>query len=93
MPYEEHMLTAIKAAHKAYAEGDYAVGCVIATDDQIVAIGANRTHLDVDATQHAEIIAIRKAAEVLKTKKLSTCSDIHIVPGYMREACLQLFHQ
>lgn len=155
MPFQEHMLAAIEAAHAAYAEGDYAVGCIIASDDQIVATGANRTHLDADATQHAEMIAIRKASEVLNTKKLSnctlysthepcpmcmsatiwarvgtlvfgatmedhkafrdtfgndnwpwrvidipavevakrSCSDIQIVPGYMREACLQLFHQ
>ena len=58
-------------AHQSRALGDYAVGSVIVHENRIIARAGNRTHLDQDPTQHAEMIAIRDAARQLSTKNLS----------------------
>jgi tRNA(Arg) A34 adenosine deaminase TadA len=68
------MRAAIEAAKESKAAGDYAVGSVIVHEGQIIAKGGNRTHLDRDPTQHAELIAIRQAARVLGSKDLSRCT-------------------
>jgi len=61
-------------ACRSRAAGDYAVGSVVAKDDRIISMAGNRTHIDRDATQHAEMIAIREAARVLGIKDLSSCT-------------------
>jgi tRNA(adenine34) deaminase len=60
------MRAAIEAARESKAAGDYAVGGVIVYESQVIAKAGNRTHLDCDPTQHAEIIAIRQAAQLLR---------------------------
>jgi tRNA(adenine34) deaminase len=72
-PSRALMLAAIEMAYQSRAAGDYAVGSVLAQDERIVSGAGNRTHLDNDATQHAEIIGIRSATRILGTKDLSTC--------------------
>lgn len=67
------MLAAIEMAAKSRAAGDYAVGSVLARDGHVISKAGNRTHLDVDATHHAELIAIREGARKLRTKDLSGC--------------------
>lgn len=68
------MRAAIEMARESRAAGDYAVGSVVAQDGRIISKAGNRTHIDKDATQHAEMIAIREAARVLGTKDLSGCT-------------------
>jgi tRNA(Arg) A34 adenosine deaminase TadA len=72
-PNRIFMLAAIESAHESRAAGDYAVGSTVAKEGRIVSTAGNRTHLDADATQHAEMIAIREAARRLGTKDLSGC--------------------
>lgn len=51
-------------------------GSVIVKDDRIIAEGYNMVTASNDPTAHAEIVAIRKACERLKTFQLAGC-DIY----------------
>lgn len=67
MTTTDYMLRAFELAKLAEAEGEVPVGAVIvdpATGD-IVAEGYNQPIMTHDPTAHAEIVAIRKAAEKL----------------------------
>jgi len=58
-----HMREALGAAREAAARGEVPVGAVIvAADDTVLAVAANRTRTDCDPTAHAEIVALREAA-------------------------------
>ena len=60
------MRVAIEAARKAVASQDIPVGAAIFNKTgQLVSIGHNERELHNDPTAHAEIVAIRKAAEKL----------------------------
>ena len=49
-------------------------GCVIVKDDRIVARGHNEVVKTNDPTAHAEMVAIRKASQALKTFSLEGCT-------------------
>ncbi|MDR1028524.1 MAG: nucleoside deaminase [Clostridiales Family XIII bacterium] len=68
------MREALEEAKKAGMAGDVPIGAVIARDGLIVARGHNRTEADRDPTGHAEMIAIRAAADALGARRLSGCS-------------------
>jgi len=53
------------------------VGCVIVRDNAVVAAAGNRTLIDRDPTAHAEVIAIRTAAGVLGSERLTDC-DLYV---------------
>ncbi len=58
---------AIALAKQAGDQGEIPVGAVIiGSDRQILATGENRKERNQDPTAHAEILAIRNAAKVLK---------------------------
>ena len=48
-------------------------GAVVARGDEVIATGTNRVTASGDPTAHAEIVAIRRAAEALQTHDLSGC--------------------
>lgn len=50
------------------------VGAVITRDDVIIAEAANAMRGTFDPTAHAEIVAIRKAAEALQQPRLDGCT-------------------
>lgn len=56
---------AIERARAAEAHGDVPIGAVIARDGEPLAAAGNERELRRDPTAHAEILAIRAAAEVL----------------------------
>ena len=59
------MTVALEEARAAAAAGDVPVGAVIVRDGSIIGRGRNRRELDGDPTAHAEIIALRDAAQTL----------------------------
>lgn len=68
------MEEALREAKKAAAMGEIPVGAVIVKDGRIIARGHNRTETDRDPTAHAEMIAIRAAAEALGGWRLVGCT-------------------
>jgi tRNA(adenine34) deaminase len=67
------MMEALREARAAGEAGDVPIGAVIVRDGEIVGRGSNRTERDGDPTLHAEIAAIRAAAERLGTPRLVGC--------------------
>jgi len=69
------MQFALEAAEHASERGDVPVGAVIFdARGQIVASGWNTREHENDPTGHAEIVAIRRAAERLETWRLTDCT-------------------
>ena len=68
------MRAALSEAEDAAREGEIPVGCVIVRDDQIIARGHNLREQTGDPTAHAEIVAIRRAAQALGCWKLEDCA-------------------
>ena len=69
------MQMAIEEAREGIRQGHGGpFGCVIVRDGEMVAKGHNRVLKDHDATAHGEIMAIRKAGEVLGTHDLEGCT-------------------
>jgi tRNA(adenine34) deaminase len=65
MDDEQYMRSAMAEAEKAAALGEVPVGAVIVVDGQIVGRGGNRRESAADPTAHAEMIAIRQAAQAV----------------------------
>ena len=62
---ERLMGAAIERARQAAGHGDVPIGAVIARDGEPIAAAGNERELRRDPTAHAEILAIRAAAEEL----------------------------
>jgi len=63
---DEHWMNlALQEARAAAAAGDVPVGAVVVVGERIVGRGRNRREVDRDPTAHAEIVALREAAQVL----------------------------
>lgn len=71
------MQLALEEARAAGARGEVPVGCVIVRNGEVVARAGNRTLADKDPTGHAELIAIRDAAAVLGSERLTDC-DLYV---------------
>lgn len=72
--HESMMLLALEEAKQAAAEGEVPVGAVIACEGEVIAAVHNRRETDGDPTAHAEILAIRAAAEKLGRRRLNDCT-------------------
>jgi len=71
---DQYMAAALELATAAGRAGDVPVGAVIVRRDVIIARGVNRTVRDQDPTAHAEVLAIRAAAAVLRSWRISGCT-------------------
>lgn len=71
---DELMSAAREQAALAEAAGDVPIGAVIAREGVIIARAFNRSHIDGDPTAHAEMLAIRAAAEALGDRRLAGCA-------------------
>lgn len=70
----ELMQETLKEARLALAEGELPIGCVIARNGSIIAQGHNLREQTNDPTAHAEIVAMRRAAEALGSWRLEGCT-------------------
>jgi tRNA(adenine34) deaminase len=71
------MQIALAEARAAAACAEVPVGCVIVREGQVVARAGNRTLADKDPTAHAELLAIRAAAQALGSERLVAC-DLYV---------------
>ncbi|MFZ6725529.1 tRNA adenosine(34) deaminase TadA [Undibacterium sp. MH2W] len=67
------MRAALAQAQLAWVDGEVPVGAVVVKDGVIIASGYNRPIVDHDPTAHAEIMALRRAAEVIGNYRLPGC--------------------
>jgi tRNA(adenine34) deaminase len=68
---------ALKQAEIAETAGEVPIGCVIVRGGVVIAQAGNRTLADRDPTAHAEILAIREAARVTGSERLTDC-DLYV---------------
>jgi len=72
-PDAAFMRIALEQAGLARAEGEVPVGAVVVKDGQVVAVGYNQPIGRHDPTAHAEVMALRAAAEKLGNYRLPGC--------------------
>ncbi|HET9478431.1 MAG TPA: nucleoside deaminase, partial [Pyrinomonadaceae bacterium] len=69
---DEHwMRQALAAAQEARSRGEVPVGTCVVNGGQLIAVSGNRTRTDCDPTAHAEIVALREAAQQLGNYRLT----------------------
>ena len=73
-PLPAPMRRALQIAAEAAEAGEVPVGAVVTRDGEIVAEGRNAMRGSLDPTAHAEVVAIRRAAEALGQPRLDGCT-------------------
>ncbi|RFP19465.1 MULTISPECIES: tRNA adenosine(34) deaminase TadA [unclassified Duganella] len=73
MPDEDFMRQALEQAQHAWDLGEVPVGAVVVKDGVVIARGYNQPIGRHDPTAHAEIVALRAAAEALGNYRLPGC--------------------
>ncbi|MGE3148295.1 MAG: nucleoside deaminase [Pseudorhodoplanes sp.] len=71
------MEIALEQAREAAQAGEVPVGCVIVRDAQVLVRARNRTLTDRDPTAHAEMLALREAAALIGSERLTDC-DLYV---------------
>ena len=67
---ERWMRLAVAQAKRAQALGEVPVGAVLVADGRVVGSGFNQPITALDATAHAEVVALRAAAQVLANYRM-----------------------
>jgi tRNA(adenine34) deaminase len=67
------MHLALRLARQAAAAGEVPVGAVVVKDGVVLGRGRNRVEARQDASQHAEMLALRQAARRLGSWRLEGC--------------------
>jgi tRNA(adenine34) deaminase len=73
MPHKQFMQLALEQAQHAWDLGEVPVGAVVVKDGVVIAVGYNQPIAKHDPTAHAEIVALRAAAEALGNYRLPGC--------------------
>lgn len=74
MNHDFYMDEALLEAKAAYEAGEIPIGAVVVLDGEIIARGHNARESLLDATAHAEMVAIRRAGTVLGGWRLLDCT-------------------
>lgn len=72
--HETYMRLALEQARLAKAAGEVPVGAVMVHDGKVIAACHNLRENTCDPTAHAEMLALREAARVLSSRRLSGCT-------------------
>ena len=92
---EAGMRLALDQAHNAWLVGEVPVGAVIVRDTpngrQVLATGYNRPITDHDPTAHAEIVALRHAAQLLGNYRLPEC-EVYVTLEPCAMCAMALLH-
>jgi tRNA(adenine34) deaminase len=70
---EYYMRLALYEAETAAAQGEVPVGALIVASGEVLASGFNQSIRNSDPTAHAEIMALRKAAQLRRNHRLPDC--------------------
>jgi tRNA(adenine34) deaminase len=70
---EAFMRIALDQAQNAWLAGEVPVGAVLVCQGQVIATGYNRPITTHDPTAHAEIVALRHAAQLMGNYRLPEC--------------------
>jgi tRNA(adenine34) deaminase len=73
MPDQDFMQLALEQAQQAWKLGEVPVGAVVVKDGEVIATGFNQPIAGHDPTAHAEIVALRAAAQKLGNYRLPGC--------------------
>jgi tRNA(adenine34) deaminase len=71
---ESMMRIALEEARAASSWGDVPIGAVVTRDGEVQARAANARERDQDPTAHAEVLALRSAAQRVSTWRLDGCT-------------------
>jgi tRNA(adenine34) deaminase len=72
-PLPEPMALALREAEAAVAAGEVPIGAVVVKDGAVIAAAHNAPRTLHDPTAHAELLAIRAAAQALGNERLDGC--------------------
>jgi len=72
-PVPAPMRAALDAARQAARDGEVPVGAAVVLDGRVLAVAANAPRTLHDPTAHAEMRAIRAAAEAIGSDRLADC--------------------
>ena len=67
------MRLALREAQRALEHGDVPIGAIIVRDGELLAAGHNEREVRQDPTAHAEVLALRGAAQALGSWRLLDC--------------------
>ena len=73
-PFPPPMRRALDLAAEAAAAGEVPVGAVVTKGDRVIAEARNAMRGSLDPTAHAEMVAIRAAAQALGQPRLDGCT-------------------
>ncbi|MFL6733483.1 MAG: nucleoside deaminase [Sphingomicrobium sp.] len=73
-PLPQPMRRALELAQQVARAGEVPVGAVVTFRDEIIAEGCNAMRSSTDPTAHAEMVAIRAAAERVQSSRLDGCT-------------------
>jgi len=68
------MAQALALARDAAAMGEVPVGALVVFEGRVIGTGFNRREVDQDPTAHAELLAIRQAAQHIGNWRLEGCA-------------------
>jgi tRNA(Arg) A34 adenosine deaminase TadA len=74
---QDFMAIALEEARQARERLEVPIGAVIVKNGKIIAQAGNETRSLNDCTAHAEILAIRRAGELLQNERLTDC-DLYV---------------
>lgn len=74
-PWDAAMRQALERADAAWASGDVPIGAVVLDPDgAVIGSGVNVRERDADPTGHAEVVALREAAQQVGEWRLTGCT-------------------
>ena len=71
MTHEDGMRLALAEADRAYAAGEVPIGAVVLLENRVIGAGFNQPISATDPTAHAEVIALRAAAQEIQNYRLT----------------------
>ena len=69
--HERWMRESLRAAREAQTRDEVPIGTCVVVGGELLAVAGNRTRTDCDPTAHAEIVALREAAQKVGNYRLA----------------------